>query len=84
MSWQRPKTIGREAAKPRTPYGGTLIEELSEVFTVKKITPYQYRINGVLDLFPTNDKYHHITKNERGTYGSQPEKLADTIKELLK
>lgn len=29
---------------------------------------YQVRINGILDIFPTNMLYHDIKKNERGDY----------------
>jgi hypothetical protein len=29
---------------------------------------YQYRINGKLDIFPTNRNYHDIKNNERGGY----------------
>lgn len=44
------------------------IEELAPIYQVKKLTPYQYRINGVLDLYPIHRNYHNIKTNKRGTY----------------
>ena len=37
-------------------------------FEVKKFTDYQYRINKVLDIFPTSQYYHDIKNNKRGDY----------------
>ena len=35
---------------------------------IKKLTPYQVRICGALDIFPTNRKYHDIKNQTRGEY----------------
>lgn len=35
---------------------------------IKKITEWQYRINGVLDLYPVNRRFHDLKKNRRGDY----------------
>ena len=35
-------------------------------FEVKELTEYHYRINGVLDLFPTSNKWHDLTTGKRG------------------
>ena len=37
-------------------------------YDVVCITPYQYRINGRLDLYPTHRKFHDIKMNKRGRY----------------
>ena len=37
-------------------------------FRVEAITPYQFRINGSLDVYPTNRRFHCLTDGERGTY----------------
>lgn len=37
-------------------------------FKLEWITPYQCRINGVLDLFPTNWRYHNIKTGKRGGF----------------
>lgn len=35
-------------------------------YIVKKLSDYQFRINGVLDLYPVNMRYHNIKTQERG------------------
>ena len=37
-------------------------------YEVRMITEFQYRINGALDVYPTNNKWHNIKTGERGTY----------------
>ncbi len=32
----------------------------------------QFRVNGVLDLYPTNRRFHNLRTNERGDYPSGP------------
>jgi hypothetical protein len=41
-------------------------------FIIREITPYQFRVNERLDLFPTWGKWHDIKKNERGAYVGEP------------
>lgn len=36
--------------------------------TIQKITEWQYRINGTLDLYPVNRRYHNIKTGKRGDY----------------
>lgn len=44
-----------------------IINEFKELgFDIKEITEYQFRINDCLDIFPSNKRYHDITKNVRG------------------
>lgn len=38
---------------------------------VREITPFQFRINDVLDLYPTNRRWHHLKTNRRGGYGRE-------------
>ncbi|HNX02159.1 MAG TPA: hypothetical protein PLE33_05945 [Candidatus Cloacimonas sp.] len=35
-------------------------------YDVKELTPYQFRINGILDIYPTRNKYHFLPMNKRG------------------
>ncbi len=35
---------------------------------VVELTPYQFRIDDSIDLFPVNRKFHNIKTNERGDY----------------
>lgn len=37
-------------------------------YQVKYLTPHQWRINGVLDIYPGSRRYHDIKKNQRGSY----------------
>lgn len=37
-------------------------------YKVKEMTPYQFRINGQVDIYPTNAKYHIFKGNYRGHY----------------
>jgi hypothetical protein len=41
---------------------------LRQEFKVRKFTDYQYRIDGFIDLYPTNRAYHNIKTQERGIY----------------
>lgn len=37
-------------------------------YHVKPLTPYQFRINGKLDLYPTCNRYHNLVTQKRGSY----------------
>lgn len=37
-------------------------------YTVVKITDYQYRINGLVDIYPIHRRYHILKTNKRGEY----------------
>jgi len=36
--------------------------------SVQELTPYQFRVAGWLDLYPTNQRYHNLRTNRRGWY----------------
>lgn len=38
-------------------------------YQVRQLTPYQFRIEGRLDVYPVNRKWHDIKSNKRGSYG---------------
>lgn len=38
-------------------------------FKVQRITPYQFRVNGRLDLYPVNNRFHDIKTGRRGRAG---------------
>ena len=44
------------------------LETLSRKYNIEKKTQYQYRINGMLDIYPQNKRYHDIKNNKRGDY----------------
>lgn len=37
-------------------------------FDVQELTPYHFRIDGTLDLFPVHKLYHFLPLNVRGDY----------------
>jgi len=37
-------------------------------FSVRMFTPYQFRFNGRLDIFPTRQRFHDLEANRRGSY----------------
>lgn len=45
-----------------------ILDVLRESYDVKQITEYQFRINEVLDIYPSNRKWHLLTKNKRGQF----------------
>ena len=40
----------------------------SDGFIVKELTPYQFRVNGVLDIYPLHHRFHDIKRNRRGGF----------------
>lgn len=48
---------------------GGRIEQLSIFgYKIEKITDFQYRIDGKIDIYPTNKKYHNLISHSRGGY----------------
>ena len=45
-------------------------------YQVDELTPYQFRIDMVLDLYPKRRRFHNIRTQERGTY---PENLKEFV-----
>ncbi len=42
--------------------------EIEHGLKIEELTPYQFRIDGDLDIYPTRRKWHDISMNTRGTY----------------
>lgn len=45
-------------------------------YQVEELTPYQYRVECVLDLYPTRKRFHNISNQARGAYPFGYEKKA--------
>lgn len=59
----------------------TLAERLTQLgYDVKMFTEYQFRINGRLDVYPVNRRWHDIKENQRGDY----EDIFDFCKKLFR
>lgn len=53
----------------RLPIRQAEIFELEDLgYVVKKLTDYQFRINGLIDVYPIHKNYHILKSNKRGTY----------------
>lgn len=66
---------GCEPTKPKAKLKFTSIfmhEEITGLarrgFQTEQFNDYHYRINGILDVWPTKQKYHHLPTNERGVF----------------
>lgn len=58
-----------------------LLDELTEEgFEVRRLTEWQFRINGVLDIYPLHHRYHDLKKNRRGGF----QHLKEFVKEFFK
>lgn len=47
-----------------------LLAEIKRLHHVRQITEYQYRIDGKIDIYPSNHKYHILKTGKRGHYNS--------------
>lgn len=63
------KEAQKERRAARLPVRTNLILQLRDKgFVIQELSPYQFRINGVLDIYPTHHRYHDIKKNRRGGF----------------
>jgi hypothetical protein len=57
-------------------------------YQVEELTPYQFRVECVLDLYPVRRRFHNIANQERGEYPNYPmakmEKLIAFVDEQVK
>ena len=65
--WINYREAQRGRRKERLPIRVGEIMELNEMgFEVDQKSPYHFRINKRLDLFPTHNRWHDIERNKRG------------------
>lgn len=57
-----------EARARRTTFLGELVDE---GFKIHRFSDYQFRINGRIDIYPTNGKWHDVVTNKRGSFRGQ-------------
>lgn len=63
----------RERREKRLPVRVELLLALrGEGFEIKELSPYQFRVNGVLDVYPIHHRFHDIKKNVRGGFSYIP------------
>lgn len=69
--WKDHRRAQQERRADRLPAATEEILALNQAgFTVQKLTDYQFRVNGRLDLFPTHRRYHDVVANRRGSYST--------------
>lgn len=79
--WDQYKSEQRQRRQTRLPVRQLEIESLSELgYAVEKKTEFQYRINGVVDLYPIHNRWHNIKTNKRGGAKNLKQFIIDTIK----
>jgi len=75
-----PKFETKDAVRSRRK---SYLPELEEAgYVVEKKTDYQFRINGLLDVYPTNARFHCLKTGARGEFGGQ--NLATFVRKYLK
>jgi hypothetical protein len=68
----------------RDAFSAEVLPYLKTNHDVRKLTEYQYRIDGVLDLYPTRHRWHLLSSGERGGFRKSPAgKSISHIEELL-
>jgi hypothetical protein len=78
--WKQYRLEQKERRSDRLPIRQNGIEQLSDKYDIKKLTEYQYRINGILDLFPIHNRWHNIKTNKRGGYKNPLDVIQKHIK----
>ena len=52
--------------KRRAQFRDTISEFQKLGFEVKEVTPFQFRFNDAVDIYPSNKLYHNLKTNVRG------------------
>jgi hypothetical protein len=67
--WEEHRRQQKERRRIRLARRTNEIKELTRAgFDIREITPYQFRIDGRLDIFPVHNRFHDIKTDERGGF----------------
>lgn len=67
--WKEIQQIKLEKkARKRASETDILLTLKEDGFEIQSFTLYHFRVNGVLDIFPTSKKFHDIKADKRGRY----------------
>ena len=67
--WRDSRLEQQERRRKRLPIRVAELMELKKAgFTIEQKTPYQFRVNGVLDIYPIHNRYHDLQTGERGGF----------------
>lgn len=68
-AWDGYRQAQQARRRLRLPARQNEIEALrGKGYAVVKLTEFHYRIDGVLDLYPTHRRFHHLRSGRRGGY----------------
>ena len=79
-SWDQYKAEQKLRREIRLPIRTEEIHQLED-YEIQKLSEYQYRINGLIDIYPIHARFHILRKNKRGNYS--PGKLKEFLKNNL-
>ena len=67
--WSEYRQAQKDRRAERLPIRQGQIEELKkEGFRVRKLTDFQFRINELLDVYPTHNRFHDLKRKRRGGF----------------
>ena len=70
-AWNEYKTAQQERRIQRLPIRKAEILSLRNLgHKVRQLTPFQYRIDEVIDVYPIHNRYHDLKTGKRGGYKS--------------
>lgn len=64
----RGEFIVRPRAERRDAETRAILALRDDGYRVEELTPYQFRINRALDLYPTGRRWHNLKTGRRGSY----------------
>ncbi len=68
VMWKDYRKQQKERREIRLPIRTKEILSLKNLFKIEEITPYQFRINQQIDIYPLHNRYHILETGERGGY----------------
>lgn len=78
--WQAYREEQKQRRSERLPIRQEEIESLSEKgYEVKRLTAYQYRIDGRIDLYPIHNRWHDLKTGRRGGHKHLPTFIMNTM-----
>jgi hypothetical protein len=82
--WRQHKADMKEMREKRRESFADIFEFLkAQGFEVKYLTPYQVRINNVVDIYPSNKRFHHLKNGKRGDLRMKLSRIPKVIKNLV-
>lgn len=72
--WKAHREDQKARRAQRLPVRTKEIENLEKLgYKIQQFSDFQFRVNGVLDLYPTSNRFHFLPNNKRGGYSNTQE-----------